>query len=88
MVPIAGLMLAEAAITGSYTKSAGSVSGRKNTLDAQTGLPITTTGDATHVCVSDGSSTLMLTTTCATQTLTSGGTVDLSSFAHDITDPT
>ena len=81
---IAAVELASAAISGSYTKAAGDVSGRKNTLPAQTGISIGATGTATHVVVSNGADTLKLVTTCTSQALTSGGTVDTSAFAHEI----
>ena len=85
---IAGVMLAEQTIVGAYQKANGDVSGRKNTLPAQSAMPITTSGTATHVAVSDGTSTLKLVTTCTNQALTSGGTVDTNAFDHEIGDPT
>lgn len=85
---IAAITLAEKAISGSYVKANGDVSGRKNTLPAQTALNITADGTGSHIAVSDGTSTLFLVTTCTPQALTSGGTVDLSAFAHEIRDPT
>ncbi len=85
---IAAVQLANAAISGSYTKAAGSVSGRKNTLPAQTAISIASSGTATHVAISDNSSILYLVTTCTSQALTSGGTVDTNAFAHELLDPT
>jgi len=80
--------LASGAISGAnYTKANGDTSGRKTTLAAQSGLSITTTGSATHVAITDATSLLEV-TTCATQALTSGGTVDTSAFDHEIGDPT
>lgn len=84
---IAALELADAAISGSYVKANGDVSGRKNTLPAQTGIAITADGAATHVVVSNNTDTLYLVTTCTSQALTSGGTVDTNAFAHEIRDP-
>lgn len=80
---IAAVELASA-ISGSYAKAAGDTSGRKNTLPAQTGISIGATCTATHVVVSNGTDTLKLVTTCPSQALTSGGTVDTSAFAHEI----
>lgn len=80
--------LAEATISGSYTKANGDTSGRKNTLPAQTGMSIGSSGTATHVAVTDGTATLYLVTTCTSQALTSGGTVDTNAFDHEIGDPT
>lgn len=85
---IAAVDLANAAIAGVYTKANGDVSGRKNTLDAQTGISITTSGTATHVVISNNTDTMYLVTTCTSQVLTSGGTVDTNAFAHEIGDPT
>jgi hypothetical protein len=72
---------------GSITAAAGDVSGRKNTFAAVTGTSITATGTATHVAFSDNSSTLYFVTTCTSQALTSGGTVDTSAIDYEITDP-
>lgn len=73
-------------MTGSYTKANGDVSGRKNTVPAQTGMSITTSGTANHIVISNGSSIMYLVTTCTSQALTSGGTVDSSAFDHEIAD--
>jgi len=83
---IAAVELAEAAISGSYTKANGDTSGRKNTLPAQTSISIGTTGTATHVVVSNNTDTQFLVTTCTSQALTSGGTVDTNNFSHEIAD--
>lgn len=84
---ISGVELATAAISGSYVKANGDVSGRKNTLPAQSGISISASGTANHVAVSNGSDTLRLVTTCTDQALTSGGTVDTPAFDHEIADP-
>jgi len=80
--------LATKTMTGSYTKASGDVSGRKNTCPAQTLISIGTTGVATHVAITDGSSILKIVTTCTNQTLTSGGTVDTNAWDHEILNPT
>lgn len=73
---------------GDFTDAAGDVSGRKTTLAAQNGVPITNSGTATHVAICDsGTSTLRRVTTCASQALTSGGTVDVSAHKHEINTP-
>lgn len=80
--------LASASISGGdYTKADGDTSGRKTTLGAKTGLSITASGTATHVAVTSAGALLEV-TTCTSQALTSGGTVDTSSFKHEIGDPT
>ena len=74
---------------GSYTKAGGSPSGRQNTQAGTTGTTIDTSGTATHVATTTTTgSVLEVVTTCTSQALTSGGTVDIGSFAHTITDPT
>jgi hypothetical protein len=85
---IAAVQLAEKTISGSYTKANGDVSGRKTTCPAQTAISIGTTGDGDHVVLSNNVDTMYLVTTCASQALTSGGTVDTSAFDYEITDPT
>lgn len=79
--------LAGAAMTGSYTAAAGDVSGRKNTVPAQTGIPIGSSGTANHVAITNGTDTLLKVTTCGAQALTAGGTVDTNAFDHEIQDP-
>lgn len=80
--------LAEATISGSYSKANGDSSGRKNTLPEQADLNIGSSGTATHVAVTNGSDTLYLVTTCTSQALTSGGTVTVPAFDHEIGDAT
>ena len=73
---------------GSYTPADGDVSGRKNTQAGTTGTSITTTGTATHVAITTTTgSVLELVTTTTSQALTSGGTVDIGPFDHEILDP-
>lgn len=83
---IAAVELATGAI-GAPSKANGDVSGRKNIYPATSALPITNDGTATHVALSNGTDTLTLVTTCTSQALTSGGTVDTSSFDHEVADP-
>ena len=74
---------------GAYVKADGDVSGRKNTQAGTTGTSITTTGTGNHVAVTTTTgSVLNLVTTATPQLLTSGGTVDIGSFAHEVQDPT
>lgn len=71
--------------SGDYTKANGDTSGRKNTIGQQSAITIDSSGDADHIAVIDGTS-LLLVTTCTTQTLTAGGTVTVPAFAHEIRD--
>lgn len=73
---------------GTYTLANGDVSGRKNTQAGTTGSSITATGTATHVAITTTTGTVLeLVTTCTSQALTSGGTVDIGAFDHEIPDP-
>lgn len=84
---IAAVDLTGATSVGSITAAAGDVSGRKNTFAAVTGTSITATGTATHVAFHNNTDTLYFVTTCTSQALTSGGTVDTSAIDYEITDP-
>ena len=85
---IAAVTLAGAAsISGSYTAANGDTSGRKNTCPAQTGISIGTTGTATHVVTHNNTDTMYVVTTCTSQALTSGGTVDTNAWDQEIQDP-
>jgi hypothetical protein len=75
--------------SGDYTAANGDTSGRKNTIGAQSAVTIDTSGTAEHVAVvTTGDTTLRLVTTCTSQVLTAGGTVDIGSFAHELLDVT
>lgn len=74
---------------GDFTAADGDTSGRKNTLATQSAVPIDASGTATHVAIANsGTSTLRRVTTCTSQALTSGGTVDIGSHKHELADPT
>lgn len=84
---IAALLLAEEVATDiEFTKADGDVSGRKTTIAQQADVPIDATGTATHVALDDGVN-LLYVTTCASQALTSGGTVTIGSWKVEIADP-
>lgn len=85
---IAGVTLAQATMAGGdYTIADGDTSGRKVTVAAKSGVSITASGTATHIVLHDNSSTRIYVTTCASQALTSGGTVDIGSWKIEIADP-
>lgn len=73
--------------SGSFTKADGTTSGRKATVAAQSAVSITASGTATYVVLDDGT-TLLAATTCTSQALVSGGTVDIPAWAYEIQDPT
>jgi hypothetical protein len=85
---IAAVTLAGQAISGSITAADGDTNGRKNTYPAQTGISISASGTATHVVTHNNSTTMYIVTTCTSQALTSGGTVDTNAFDHELADPT
>jgi hypothetical protein len=81
-------MLAQTTLTGGdFTAAAGDTSGRKNTLAAKSGVTITNSGTATHVAITNGTA-LRRVTTCTSQALTSGGTVDIGAHKHELATPT
>jgi hypothetical protein len=87
---IAGLTLASVAVAGGdFTKSDGDTSGRKIDVAAKSGVTISSSGTATHVCLAKDSATseLLVTTTCASTTLTSPGTVDIGTWKYESSDP-
>ena len=72
--------------TSDFTIANGDTSGRKVTVGQQADLSITTSGDATCVCLDDGTN-LLYVTTATTQALTSGGTVTVPAWDIEISDP-
>lgn len=88
---IAAVSLASGALTPDtdFTKANGDVSGRKVTVAAKTGISIGTSGSATHVVLARSTdSSLRYVTTCTSQALTSGGTVNTPAFKIEVADPT
>ena len=85
---IAAVTLAGFALAGAPTAGAGDTSGRKNTYGAETGKSITASGTATHVVTHNNTDTMYVVTTCTSQALTSGGTVDTNAWDHELNDPT
>lgn len=81
--------LADVAMTPNtdYTKADGDTSGRKCTVAAKSAVPVDTTGTATHVALCDGTR-LLYVTTCTSQSLTSGNTVNFPAWKIEIADPT
>lgn len=70
-----------------YTKANGDTSGRKVTVAAKSGVAVDTTGTATHVALTDATR-LLYVTTCTSQALTSGNTVNFPAWDIEIADPT
>lgn len=72
---------------GDYVVGEGDVDGRKIAVAQQADVSITDTGTALHVVLSL-TGTILLTTTCTSQALTSGGTVTVPTFDYELADPT
>jgi hypothetical protein len=83
-------MLANVAMTSTdYTLAAGDTSGRKVTTGSKTGISISTSGTATHVAIIDTTNSILkLVTTCTSQALSTGGTVDIPAWKWEINNPT
>jgi hypothetical protein len=73
--------------SGDFTQGNGDVSGRKVTVAAKSGVTIDASGTATHIALVDGTR-LLYVTTCTSQGLNSGGTVDFPAWDIEIADPT
>lgn len=80
--------LADVAVTPNtdFTKADGDTSGRKVTVAAKSGVSVDTSGTAQHVALCDGTR-LLYVTTCTSQALTSGNTVNIPAFDIEIADP-
>lgn len=74
--------------SGDFTVGNGDVSGRKVAVAQKSGVTVDSTGTATHVALTDGSSALYYVTTCTSQALTSGNTLTFGTWDIEITDPT
>jgi hypothetical protein len=81
--------LADVAMTPDtdYTKANGDTSGRKCTVAAKSGVTVDSSGTATYIALVDGSR-LLAVTTCTSQALTSGNTVNFPAWDFEILDPT
>lgn len=89
---IAAVTLATVTVTagsgnGAWTVQNGAVSGRRATLAAQNGVSVTASATATYVVVDDGS-LLLAATTCTSQALTSGNTVNIPTISFEFLVPT
>jgi hypothetical protein len=81
--------LADVAMTVNtdYTKANGDTNGRKVTVAAKSAVLVDTSGTATHIALCDGTN-LLYVTTCTSQALTSGNTVNFPAWDIEIADPT
>ncbi len=74
---------------GDFTYADGDTSGRKVTVAAQNGASVTASGTATHIVLATGGATDLLryVTTCTSQALTSGNTVNVPAWDIEVADP-
>jgi hypothetical protein len=81
--------LADVTMTGAdFTNADGTVSGRKTTVGAKSGVTVDNSGTFGHVALLDVSnSKLLYVTTGTSQVLTAGNTVDFPAFKIEIRDP-
>lgn len=86
-VALADVTMTAGAGNGDYTLANGDTSGRKLTVLAQSAVPVDASGTATHVCLDDGT-TLLQVTTCTSQALTSGNTVNIPAYDIEFADVT
>jgi hypothetical protein len=90
---IAAVSLASVAMTAGngndYTIANGDASGRKVTTAAKNGVSVASSGTATHIALAKvGDTTLRYVTTCTSQALTSGNTVNVPAWKVEVADPT
>lgn len=83
--------LADATMTPNtdYTKANGDTSGRKVTMAAKSSITVDSSGTGTHVAlINTGDTSLRYVTTCTSQAVTSGNTVNFPAWDIEIADPT
>lgn len=80
----------QAVVAGDYALADGVVSGRRLTVAAKNGVPITRAGtnSATHIALLDTVNLrVKYVTTCASTALTQGGQVNFGGFSYEVRDP-
>lgn len=77
--------LTSVAVPGYDANANGDVSGRKIRVQQEADIPITASGDATHIAICSGTA-LIYVTTCTTQSLGSGGTVTVPAWDIEFAD--
>lgn len=88
---ITAASLADVAVTPNtdFTKADGDTSGRKVTVAAKSGVTVDASGTANHIAlVTVSGSVVRYVTTCTSQALTSGNTVNIPAWDIEIADPT
>jgi len=69
-----------------YTKANGDISGRKVTIAAKSNVNVDASGTGTHVALVDATR-LLYVTTCVSQALTAGNTVNFPAWDIEFADP-
>ena len=85
------IKLADIAMTPDtdFTKANGDTSGRKVTVAAKSSVPVDTTGTGTYIALTKSTGTLLYyVTTCTSQSLTAGNTVNFPAWDIEILAPT
>jgi hypothetical protein len=88
---ITAASLADVAVTPNtdFTKADGDTSGRKLTVAAKSGVTVDNSGTANHIAlVTVSGSVVRYVTTCTSQVLTAGNSVNVPSWDIEIADPT
>lgn len=88
---ITAASLADVAMTPNtdFTKADGDTSGRKMTTAAKNAVPVDTSGTANHIAlVTVSGSVVRYVTTCTSQALVAGNTVNIPAWKVEIADPT
>lgn len=83
--------LADVAMTPDtdFSKANGDTNGRKVTVAAKSAVPVDSSGTATHIAlVRTTGTTLRYVTTCTSQALTAGNTVNVPAWDIEVADPT
>lgn len=80
--------LADIAIDSTdVTVADGDTNGRKATVAAQNGVTVDANGTGTHIALVDGTR-LLYVTTCTSQVVTAGNTVNFPAWDVELADPT
>lgn len=73
-------------MTPAYSaKADGAVSGRRVTIQAESGISVTADGTATHLAICSGTA-LLYVTTITSQAVTTGGTINVPAWDAEIQD--
>ena len=85
---VAGTLAEAVVFPGDFSLQAGAGAGRAVAVAAKGSVPVTTAGTANHVALIDAvGSRLLYVTTCPSQALPSGGTVNFAGWTVEIGAP-